>query len=92
MELVKKKEFVAITLNPNIELFIVYIAFFTSFYLGLEIHPSYKAWIAFLKADETLICISFKYSDFANILTKNLVVKLSKHTKINNNTIDLVDG
>lgn len=42
-----------------------------------------------LKADETLISILSKYTDFVIIYSKNLIAEFLEYTKINNYTIDL---
>lgn len=47
--------------------------------------------MVFLKADKILISILSEYIDFADIFSKNLVVKLPEHTKINDHIIDLIE-
>ena len=54
-------------------------------------HPSKKAQIAHLKVDEAFTKVLSKYTDFADVFSSKLVVKLPKYIKINNYTIKLVD-
>lgn len=55
-------------------------------------HPSRKAQIVHLKADEASIKIPSKYTDFADIFLPNLAAKLSEYMGINNHAIELVDN
>ena len=55
-------------------------------------HPLKKAQIAHLKANKAPSKISSKYADFADIFSPKLAAKLSKHTKINDHAIKLVDN
>ncbi len=54
-------------------------------------HPSKKAPIAHLKADEALSEVSSKYIDFVDIFFPTLVAELPEHTGINNHSIEFVD-
>ncbi len=54
-------------------------------------HPSRRAQIAHLKADEAPIEVPSKYADFADIFSPKLAVELPEHTGINDHTIELVD-
>lgn len=49
----------------------------------IDIYLSYRTQIAFLKADEVLKFFSSKYINFTDIFSKNLAVKISEDTKIN---------
>lgn len=80
------------TLNPDDEIFIVYVAFLACFDLGLEIHSFRKIQMVFLKAHGNSISIFSKYADFSHIFFKDLRIKLPKNTKINNCAIDLFVG
>lgn len=82
--------FATIAFDLDGDTFLVYITFFTSFDLGLEVHSFCKAQIAFSKTDKTLISIFFHYANFINIFSKDLVLKLLEHAKINNYFIKLV--
>ncbi len=48
--------------------------------------------ITHLKADEILTKVPNEYANFANVFSSKLVVELPKHTRINNRSIELVDG
>ena len=54
-------------------------------------HPSRKVQIAHLKADEALIKVPNKYTNFVNVFLSKSVVKFSKYIKINNHAIELLD-
>ena len=54
-------------------------------------HPSKRAQIAYLKADETLTKVPSKYADFADVFCSKLAVELLKYMRINDHTIELVD-
>lgn len=90
MELVEIKKLATVALDSNDKTFIVYIVFLTSSDLSLEIYPSFRAQIAFLKANKDLTSNLSKYINFANIIFKDLTVKLLEHTRINDYAIDLI--
>lgn len=48
--------------------------------------------IADLIAEKALLKVLAKYINFADVFFPNLAFKLSKHTEINNHTIELVDS
>ncbi len=54
-------------------------------------HPSRRAQIAHLKADETPTEVPSEYADFADVFLPKLAAELSEHTGINDHAIDLVD-
>lgn len=56
-ELVEKKEFVAIGFDLNDKIFIVYIVFFASSNLDIDVHLFCKAQIVLLIANKTLTSI-----------------------------------
>ena len=58
--------------------------------LGDEIHPSKRAQIAYLKADEAPTEVPSKYADFADFFSPKLAAKLSEHG-ISNHAIELMD-
>ena len=93
-----KKEFAAVALDPENEIFIVHVASLSfnaspSFSpLELNIHPSYKLQVSGLIVEEALIKVPTDYSDFADVFSLDLVSELPKHTQINNYAIELVDG
>ena len=55
-------------------------------------HPSKRAQIAHLKADEAPTKVLSEFADFADVFSLKLAVELSKHTRINNHVIELVDN
>ncbi len=54
-------------------------------------HPSRKAQIAHLKADEALIKVLSVYADFADVFLPKLAAELPEYTGINDHTIELID-
>ncbi len=54
-------------------------------------HPSRRAQIAHLKADEAPIKCPSEYTDFADVLSSKLAIELPEHTGINDHAIELVD-
>ena len=54
-------------------------------------HPSKKTQIAHLKADEAPTKVSSKYTDFTDIFSPKLTIKLSKYTRINDHAIELIN-
>ncbi len=54
-------------------------------------HPSRKAQIAHLKADEAPTEVPSKYADFADVFSPKLAAELPEHTGINDHAIELVD-
>ena len=92
-----KKEFAAAALDLEYETLVIYImsisaVSFDSIPLIANIHLYRRPQIATLIIEKTPTKVSVKYNDFANIFSPNLVSKLLKHNKINNHTIELVDG
>lgn len=88
---IEKKKFAVAALNPDYEVFLVYIAIFNiSSDTAKEVHRSKRAQIAHLKADEAPIKVPYKYIDFAKIFLPKLAIKLSKHINIYNYAIELV--
>ncbi len=90
VELIGKKEFAVAALDLEYKAFVVHIAA-VIVDLGDEVHPSRRAQIAHLKADEALTKILIEYADFADVFLPKLAAKLPEHTGINNQTIELVD-
>ena len=89
VELIDKKEFAKAELDENIEAFVVYVS---SLSLGskMTIHPALKAQIASLLAEK--VTVPAKYSDFANIFSKESGKVLPERTGINEHAIELEDG
>ncbi len=90
VELIGKKEFAAAALDPEYEAFVVHVAAL-SVNSGDEVHPSRRAQIAHLKADEAPTKVPSKYADFADVFSPKLAAELSEHTGINDHAIELVD-
>ncbi len=90
VELIEKKEFAVVALDPEYKPFVVYVATL-SIDSGDEMHPSRKAQIAYLKANEALTKVPSKYIDFADVFSLKLTTKLPEHTRINIHAIELVD-
>lgn len=82
----------AAALNPEHKVFIIYVAALNiSFDIGNKMYLSKKAQIAYLKAVEAFIKVSSKYTNFVDIFSSKLAIKLSKYTNINNYAIKLVN-
>ncbi len=90
MKPIRNKEFVAIALDLKHKAFVVYIAA-----LNIDssdwVHPSRKAQIAHLKADEAPTEILSEYADFVDVFSPKLAIELPEYTEINNQAIKLVD-
>ena len=85
----EKKEFAAIVLDLEHEIFIVYIALLISF---IDVYPFCRPQIANLIIKKALIQIFVKYADFVNIFSLNLTFKLLEYIGINNHAIKLVNA
>ncbi len=90
VELIEKKEFAAAALDPEHEVFVVLVAAL-GVDLGDEVHPSRRAQIAHLKADEAPTEVPSEYADFAEVFSTKLAAELPEHTGINDHAIELVD-
>ena len=89
IELINKKEFAKAALDENIEVFVVHVS---SLSLGskMTIHPAWKAKIALLLAKK--VTVPAKYSDFADVFSKESAEVLPERTGINEHAIELEDG
>ena len=67
IELIGKKKFIVVALDPENKAFVVYIAFMN---LDSNIQPFWRANIVLLKAYETSTIIFSKYADFAMSYSK----------------------
>ena len=54
-------------------------------------HPLKRAQIAHRKADEALTKVSSEYANFADVFSPKFTAELSKHTRINDHVIKLID-
>lgn len=73
---IRKKEFVATTLDHEDETVLIHITSTVNSSLD-PIYSSYQGQIIVIKADKASTVISFKYSNFANIVPPDLVVEFS---------------
>ena len=95
-----KKEFAASALDPESEIFMVYVASLRSnaspsssaSQLELDVHPFRRPQISDLIAEEAPTKVPAKYSDYADLFSLDLASKLPKHTEINDHAIELVEG
>ena len=71
--------------------FVIHVAAL-SVNLGDEMHPSKRAQIAHLKADEAPTKVFSKHVDFADVFLPKLAAGLPKHIEINDYVIKLVDN
>ena len=96
VELVGKKEFVAIAFDLKYETYVVHVrsvSFNTlSISSPLDVHPFWRTQIFGLIAKEAFTKVSIEYLDFTNIFSLDLASKLLEYTRINNHAIELVDG
>ena len=90
IKLVGKKEFAIATLNPEYKTFVIYVGSLNS--TPLNIYFFRRPQISGLLAKEALTKVSDKYINFADVFSPDLASKLSKHTKINDYAIELVEG
>ena len=87
IKLIEKKKFTVIAFNLKDEVFIVYVAFISH---DSNFHFSGRAHIAYLKTNEISTFVLSKYVNFTDVYSKNLIVKLSEYTKINDHIINLI--
>ena len=98
IELVGKKEFAAVALDPKSETFVVYIASLSSnalpssSLLELDVYPFYRSQVSGLIAKKAPTKVPAEYSNFADVFSPDLASELPKHTGINDHAIELVDG
>ena len=97
IQLIEKKEFAAIALNPVHEIFVFYIASLSAPYLSytplnVDVHPSYRSQISGLIAETPPTKILVRYLDFVDKFFLDLASELLEHTEINDYAIKLVYG
>lgn len=73
MKLLRKKEFVAVGLDLEDEIFEVHIA---SLVISNEIDSSRRFSIVSLKVDDAIITVFAEYSDFADAISPELAAEL----------------
>lgn len=89
IELVQKKDFIAVIFYLEDETFVVHVASIVSL---KPTHLFQRAQLVSLKANEALIIVVLKYTDFANIFSPVLAAELPEYTGINEYVIKLLDG
>ena len=96
VELVGKKEFTAVALNLEYEIYVIYVESVSSNALPssslFDVYPFWRPQISDLIAEEAPTKVLAKYSDFADGFSPDLASELSKHIRINNHVIELVNG
>lgn len=88
--MIEKKEFAAVVFDQEHRAFVIYIATL-NVDSSNEIYLFKRAQIAYLKGDEAFIKVPSKYAFFVGIFSPKFVAKLSKHTRINDYVIKLVN-
>ena len=99
VEQVGIKEFAAVALDLEHEIYLVYVVSFRSILLiaslgsiSLNVHLSRRPHIFGLIAKKASTKVPTKYSDFADVFFSDLVFKLPEQIKINDHAIKRVDG
>lgn len=97
VELVEKKKFTAVALDPKYKIFIIYISSvhvisLNSTLFDVDIYSFCRPQIVSLIANKAHIKVFAKYTNFTNIFFLYLAFVLSKYTEINDYTIELVDS
>ena len=94
-----EKECAFAALDPEYESYVVYVASLSSNSLvaslgstPLNVHPFQRPQISVLIAKEAPTKVFNEHTNFADVFFLDLVTKLSKHTKINDHAIQLVNG
>ena len=82
IELVRKKEFAAATLDPKYETLVIHVTSLSSIPLNA------KPQISGLITKEVSTKISTEYSDFVDIFSPDLASELSEYTDINDHAIE----
>ena len=96
VELMGKKKFAAAALDLEHKINVVYIGWVSSDASPnsslLDVYPFRRPQIFGLIAEEALTKVSAEYLDFADVFSLDLASKLSKHTRIKDHAIELVEG
>ena len=96
VELVGKKEFAPVALDPENETFVVHVASLSSDLspssFPLNVQPFHRPQISGLIIEEVSTKISAKYSDFADVFSPDLASELPKHIGMNDHAKKLIDG
>ena len=89
VEFIDKKEFAKAVLDENIKAFVVHVSSL-SLRSKMMIHPAQEAQIASLLAEKVIV--PAKYSDFANVFSKESAEVLPECIEINKHAIELEDS
>lgn len=89
MKLGEKKEFAVAVLNWEDEIFVINVTFFANFNI---IYSFDRAQMILKQIDEAPTTVFANYSDFINVFSPELIVKLWKYIRINNYAIYLVES
>ena len=98
VELVGKKKFAAVALNPESETFVVYVGSLSSNILPsssplkFDVHSFCRPQVSSLIAKEAPTKVLAEYSDFVDVFSSNLASELLEHSGINDHTIELIDS
>ena len=92
VELIDKKEFAKTVLDEESETFVVHIAALEALLAGIAIHFLQAAQILALIQDKALIKVPYKYTDYVDVFSFNLAMKLPENTGINKHVIKLQNG
>ena len=90
--------FAAAAFDPKYETYIVHIESVSSNTsssfspLELDVHSSRRHQVSGLIAKEALTKVPAEYSDFADVISPDLLSELPEHTGINDHAKKLVDG
>ena len=88
--MIEKKEFAVIVFDPEYKNFIICIAIL-NINLNNNMYLLKKAQIAHLNVNKVFIKVFSKYTNFANIFSPKLAIKVFKYMRINNQAIKLID-
>ena len=90
-----KKEFAVAALDPEHETYVVHVGSVSFDVLPnflLNVHPSRRPQVSGLIVEEAPTKVPTEYLGFADVFSPDLAFELSEHTRINDHTIELVNG
>lgn len=90
VKLIDKNKFMQAALNKVLETFVVYMTTPKRPVAIIKIHSIRKLLLATLEQEKALTKILIEYSDFADLFSANLGMKLLDYTRINKPAIKLV--
>lgn len=89
VDIIGKKEFAVAVFDSKDETFIIHIASLTIANTD-KVHLFCKAKIALLKVDGAFKIVLTEYSNFADVISPELIMELPKQTKINDHGINFI--